>query len=95
MVNYELTYIIKPDVEEEPRKALVERFSGLIEGSGGTVAKIDDWGKKQLAYEIEDYTEGHYIYLEFSCDPDYPKELERNLKINEDIIRYMIIKVDK
>lgn len=95
MVKYEVTYIIKPDVEEEADKALVERYSGLVTGSGGTVEKIDDWGKKQLAYEIDDYTEGHYIYMEFSCDPEYPKELERNFKINEDIIRYLIIKLDK
>ena len=93
MNNYEVTYIIKPDVEEEARTAIVERYSGLITNSGGTVGKVDDWGKKQLAYEIEDYTEGHYIFMEFSSEPEFPKELERNFKINEDIIRYLVIKL--
>ena len=92
MNKYEVTYIINPNVEEEPRQALVERFSGLITGSGGAVDSIDDWGKKQLAYEINDMTEGHYIFMQFSCEAEFPTELERNLKINEDIMRYMIIR---
>lgn len=95
MVNYEVTYIINPTLDDEARQALVERFSGLVETSGGKIEKVDDWGKKQLAYEINDLTEGHYILMQFSCEPEFPKELERNFKINEDIMRYMIIRPDE
>ena len=94
MNNYEAMYIINPTVEDEARAQLVERFSGLVTNGGGTVEKIDDWGKRKLSYEIEDMTEGHYILMHFSANPELPYELERNMKINENIMRYLVIRKD-
>ena len=92
MNNYEAMYIIHPTVEDEARAQLVERFSGLVTNGGGTVEKIDDWGKRKLSYEIEDMTEGHYILMHFQSAPELPHELERNFKISEDIMRFLVIR---
>jgi small subunit ribosomal protein S6 len=90
--KYEAMYIIHPSVEDEARAALVERFSGLVVQGGGNVEKIDDWGKRKLAYEIQDMTEGHYILMHFEAEADLPRELERNFKISESIMRFMVIR---
>lgn len=92
MNKYEAMYIIHPTVEDEARAALVERFSGLVVQSGGNVEKIDDWGKRKLSYEIQDMTEGHYILMHFEADPELPRELERNFKNTEPIMRYLVIR---
>ncbi len=94
MNKYEAMYIIHPTVEDDARAALVERFSSLVAQGGGNVEKIDDWGKRKLAYEIQDMTEGHYVLMHFEADSDLPRELERNFKINEPIIRYLIVRKD-
>lgn len=92
MNKYEAMYIIDPNVADDARTALVERFSGIVTGGGGNVEKIDDWGQRKLAYEINDLTEGHYILMHFESEPELPKELERNFKINEDVMRFMVIR---
>lgn len=92
MNKYEAMYIINPNVEDEARAQLVERFSGIVTSGGGNVEKIDDWGKRKLAYLIDDLSEGHYILMHFESDPSLPQELERNFKINENIMRFLVIK---
>jgi len=92
--KYEAMYIIHPTLEDEARAALTERFSGLVMQSGGNVEKIDDWGKRKLAYEIQDMTEGHYILMRFEADSGFPQELERNFKISEPIMRYLVVRTD-
>ena len=71
---------------------MVERFSGIVTNGGGNVEKIDDWGKRKLAYEIDDMTEGHYILMHFESESSLPKELERNFKISEDVMRFLVIR---
>ena len=93
MNKYELVYIIDPAVEDEGRKALVERFNTLITDNGGTVDKVEEWGKRRLAYAINYKTEGYYVLVNFSSEASLPLELERNLKINDQVIRYQIIHV--
>ena len=92
-MNYELVYIINPTVEEEARKELIARFNGMIETNGGTVDKVDEWGKRRLAYPINYKNEGYYILVNFSAESELPREIERNLQINESVIRYQIIHV--
>jgi len=92
--KYEVLYIINPGVADEERAQLVERFSGIVANGGGTVEKVDDWGKRKLAYPIEDLNEGHYILMNFSAASEVPYELERNLKNNENIMRYLVIRKD-
>jgi small subunit ribosomal protein S6 len=94
-LKYELVYIIDPDVDEEARKALIERFGAMIESNGGTVEKTDEWGKRHLAYPINDKTEGYYVLVNFTAETSVPREIERNLGITESIMKYMVIRVDE
>ena len=92
MNKYEVVYIIDPAVEDEARKALINRFNELITGNGGSVDKVEEWGKKRLAYAIDYKTEGYYVLVNFQAEADLPKELERNLQISDSVIRYQVIK---
>ena len=87
--NYELLYIIDPDKTEEETAAMVEKFKALIEANG-TVAEIDEWGKRKLAYAINDKPEGYYVLVKFTAGPDFPAELYRVLGITEGILRSLI-----
>jgi len=91
--DYEALYIINPQLEEEEVKSMVEKFSNLI-GTSAQLKSTDEWGKRKLAYLIDDLNEGYYILTEFSADPDFPQELERIFKITDGIIKYLIIKKD-
>ncbi|NLB43162.1 MAG: 30S ribosomal protein S6 [Clostridiales bacterium] len=95
MNKYESIYIIRPTVEEEGIKALIERFSNLIQQEGGQIENVDEWGKRRLAYPIDDLNEGYYVLVNFSAGPDLPEELERNYKIRDDILRYITIRLDE
>ncbi len=93
MNKYELVYIIDTAVEDEARKALIDRFNGIITKAGGTVDKVEEWGKRRLAYAIDYKTEGYYVLVNFSSEADLPLELERNMKINDKVLRYQTIRV--
>ena len=93
MNKYEVVYIIDPAVEDEARKALINRFNDLIAENGGTVDKVEEWGKKRLAYAIDYKTEGYYVLVNFQGEAELPKELERNLQISDSVIRYQVIKL--
>ena len=93
MNKYEVVYIIDPAVEDEARKTLINRFNELITGNGGSVDKVEEWGKKRLAYAIDYKTEGYYVLVNFQAEADLPKELERNLQISDSVIRYQVIKL--
>ena len=95
MNQYESIYIIRPTVEEEGLKALVERFSNLVQQQGGKVENVDEWGKRRLAYPIDDLTEGYYVMMNFSANSDVPQELERNYKITDNVLRYLTIRLDE
>lgn len=92
MNKYEVVYIIDPAVEEEARKALIAKFNDLITGNGGSVDKVEEWGKRRLAYAIDYKTEGYYVLVNFQGEADLPKELERNLQISDSVIRYQVIR---
>ena len=93
MNKYELIYIIDTAVEEAARKELVEKFNGIIAANGGEVVKVEEWGKRRLAYAINYKTEGYYVYVAFNGSAELPKELSRNLGINENVIRSQIVKL--
>lgn len=90
MRKYETLVVLRPELEEEERKSLIEKFSGIV-SNGGEISKIDEWGMKKLAYEIEKLKDAYYFLMEYSANSDLPKELERNLKINENVLRYMTV----
>ena len=93
MNKYELMYIIDPAVEEEARKALIAKFNDLIANNGGSVDKVEEMGKKRLAYAVNYKTEGYYVLVNFQAEAELPKELERNLQISDSVIRYLVIKL--
>ena len=94
MIKYESMYILKPDMEEEKKDALVKRFSDIVEKSGGKMEKIDEWGKKRLAYPIQYLNDGYYVLMTFEADPTLPAELERNYKISDEVLRYMVVNLE-
>jgi small subunit ribosomal protein S6 len=91
MRNYELMYIIRPDVELETVQALMEKFQGIIV-NGGEIVKNDIMGKRRLAYEINKHREGTYVLVHFTAPATVVTELERVLKITDEIIRHMIVR---
>lgn len=91
--DYETLYIINPQLEEEEIKNVVEKFSNLI-GTSAQLKNTDEWGKRKLAYAIDDLNEGYYVLTEFSAEPDFPQELERVFKITDEVMKYLIIKKD-
>ena len=91
MNKYELIYIIDTAVEEAARQELIEKFNGIIAANGGEVVKVEEWGKRRLAYAINYKTEGYYVLMSFTSGPDFPKELDRILGITEGIMRSMIV----
>ena len=92
MNSYEALYIINPKLEGEAVKAVIDKFSQLVVANGGTVDGVEEQGIKKLAYEINYLSEGFYVLMNFTSDPAFPAELERNFKISEDIIRFIVIK---
>ena len=93
MNKYELIYIIDTTIEEEARKARIEKFNGIIAANGGEVVKVEEWGKRRLAYAIDYKTEGYYVYVAFNGAAELPKELSRNLGINESVIRSQVVRL--
>ena len=94
MNRYEMIYIIDTGLEEAARKELIEWVSSLIEKNGGEIEKVDEtWGKRRLAYAIDYKTEGWYVLVTFKAPVELPRELERNLQINENVLRYLIVKL--
>lgn len=91
MRPYEVAYIIHPDLDETAFKDILDRVQGWIKDAGGEVTKVDLWGKKKLAYEIRKQTEGQYVILRTEMDPSFCIELERNLRLQESVMRFMII----
>lgn len=94
MRNYELIYVLRPNLEEDAKTAVLDKISGIIAASG-EVVKVDAWGNRKLAYEIEKLTEGYYVLVNFNATTDVPKEIDRNLKIMDNAIRHMIVKLDE
>lgn len=91
--KYETIFVINPSLNEEATKQVVERFTSLI-GENGEISKTDEWGKRRLAYPIQDFTEGYYVYVSFQSKPDFPAELDRIYKITDAIIRSIIVSLD-
>jgi len=95
MNKYELIYVIDTAMEETARNELIARFNGMIEQDGGKVEKVEEWGKRRLAYAINYKTEGYYVLVNFTANAELPREIERVMQINESILRYLTVKVEE
>ena len=91
--NYETLCIVKPDVGEEAVKGIVTKLTSAVEGRKGTVVKVDEWGRRRLAYPIQKNKEGIYFLLTYSSAPDAKNEIDRILKFNEDVMRSQTIRL--
>lgn len=94
MRKYETIFIANPDLSDDEVKGITEKVKGLIEKAGGQVEKAEDWGTRKLAYEVKKKSRGHYVYVKFSGKSDLVAELERNLRINEGVIKYQSVQVE-
>lgn len=93
MRKYETIFILRPSLEEEKRNQTIEKFKGII-AADGEIEKVEEWGNKRLAYEIEKLRDGYYVHVNFKANPTLPKELERNFKISDDVIRFIVINLE-
>ncbi len=94
MRMYEAIYIIQPEASEDEVEKVEQAVEALITEGGGTVVRKDVWGKRRLAYQVKGFHEGIYILTRFECDPAFPKKLEDAFKLNESVIRYLVVHFD-
>jgi small subunit ribosomal protein S6 len=91
--DYELVFIVSPELSEESLESKIEGINQFITGNNGVIAEVEKWGKKKLAYPIAHFLEGYYILARFKISPARCKELEANLKLSEEVLRHLLIKV--
>jgi len=94
---YELIYIVKPDIPEEEVDGVADMVREVIESGGGTVDKVDKWGKRRLAYRVRKYQDGIYVLVQYSIEDaeELPKEIERRLRVADPVIKFMTVRVDE
>jgi small subunit ribosomal protein S6 len=93
MRNYELVCIVQPDLDETAFKGALERVQGWVTESGGTVDKVDVWGRRRMSYQIRKQRDGHYVLLNITIDPKSASNLERNIRYLETVLRHMLTAV--
>ena len=94
MREYELVVVLSPSLGDEGFPATIERISGVIQGNGGEIKNVDQWGRRRLAYPIKRNLEGFYAVTKFSAEPTAIRLLENNLDLAEDVLRHLVIKLD-
>ena len=92
MNKYELTVVVNAKIEDDVRVATVEKVKEYVARYGGTVTNVDEWGKKRLAYELQKMKEGFYYFIQFEADATAPAEIERHVRIMENVIRYLCVR---
>lgn len=94
MNQYEVMYVIDPALEDSARTELINRFSDLVKKNGGEVDRVDEWGKRRLAYAIQYKTEGYYVLMYIKAPADLPREIERNMQISDSVLRYLTVRYE-
>ena len=94
MRNYEVIFIIHPELDDNGVTGIVDRVKGWITDAGGEITKVDVWGRRRMAYEIRKQREGQYVYVQTQMAPSFGAELERNLRFLEPVLRYSIVAID-
>ena len=92
---YEELFIVKPDAPEEEVNAFVEQLKTQLTTAGATVDKVDNWGKRRLAYRVDKYREGTYVLFQFTAAPDTVKELERRLRVSDVVLKFLTVRIDE
>ena len=94
MRNYELMYIVKPTLDEESRSALIERLHAILTNNNANIVKVDEWGLRDLAYEIDDFGKGYYVVTTFQADNQAIDEFNRLTRVNKEVLRHMIVRLE-
>jgi small subunit ribosomal protein S6 len=92
---YENLFIVKPDATEEEIDHLIDQMSKNVTATGGTIDKVDKWGKRRLAYRIEKHREGTYVLMQFSAEPATVREFERRLRVQDSVIKFLTVRIDE
>ena len=92
MNKYEILYIINASLDDSAKDAIIEKFSNLVTDNGGEVESVDKWGVKKFAYEMEFKSEGYYVLMNFTAEASLPAEMDRQMRISDDVIRYLVIR---
>ncbi|MBR0386010.1 MAG: 30S ribosomal protein S6 [Erysipelotrichaceae bacterium] len=95
MRKYEIMYILNASLEEAPRQELIDMLHKIITDDGGTIEKVDEWGIREFAYRIEDMTKGYYVVVEFQADSPAVAELDRICRINQNVVRHLIVNLEE
>lgn len=95
MLPYEAMYILRPDLEEDQVKSNVEKYQSHIQNNGGEITNLEEIGSKRLAYEINDYRDGYYVLMNFKANHEINQEMERLMRISDDVIRYLVVREDE
>ena len=94
MNKYELALVVSAKIEDDARTATVEKAKEYITRAGGTVTEVEDWGKKKLAYEVQKMSEAYYYFIQFDAEPTVPAEVEQDVRIMDNVIRYLCVKAE-
>ena len=94
MNKYELAVVVSAKIEDDERAQVIEKVKALIERFGGQISDVDEWGKKKLAYEIQKMHEGFYYFIQFEADAQCPAEVERHVRIMDNVLRYLVVRKD-
>jgi len=92
--EYETTYVARPDLTDDQMNKITEKIEGVVKGAGGTVLVTEDWGKRKLAYLINRCQKGHYIYLNYCGPSPIINEVERNLRLEDNLLRFLTVKIE-
>ena len=92
MTTYELALVVNAKLEDEERAAVVEKAKGYITRYNGVITEVEEWGKKRLAYEIQHMREGFYYFIQFEADSTCPAEVERHMRIMDNVLRYLVVR---
>ena len=92
MSKYELALVVNAKIEDEAREAVVEKAKEYVTRFGGTITEVEEWGKKRLAYEVQKMREGFYYFIHFEADTTCPAELEKRVRIMDNVLRYLVVK---
>jgi len=92
---YELMLLLNPQLEEEAVEAVIQKTTEIVTSRNGEIENIDRWGKRKLAYEVQDLTEGFYVVIRFKADNEATTEVDRVLKITEEVLRFLLVRTDK
>ena len=92
MNKYELAVVVSAKLEDDARAEVIEKVKALVTRFGGNITDVDEWGKKRLAYEIQKMREGYYYFIQFEADAACPAEVERHIRIMDNVLRYLVVK---